>query len=64
MRGTPHSVIMSKSGGRTDISGAYPYEEKKPGLYYRLGADDRKKICSEETKLCGIKAAIENLLNE
>ncbi len=62
VRGTPHTVIIAENGDKISINGAFPYMEKTPGLFYRLGPEEKENFCSEETKLCGVKTAIDKLL--
>lgn len=62
VRGTPNTVIIAKDGRRVVIGGAFPYVESTPGIFYSPNFKQQKELCSEETKLCGVKIAIEKLL--
>ena len=64
VRGTPYTVIIAKNGSKVSVNGAFPYEEETPGLFYKLDSETKENLCSEETKLCGVKIAIEKLLKK
>ncbi|HDO23672.1 MAG TPA: hypothetical protein ENG99_00435 [bacterium] len=64
VRGTPHTVIIAKDGKNISINGAFPYMETTPRLFYNPNFKEKENFCSKETKLCGVKIAIDKLLKE
>lgn len=63
VQGTPHSIIV-KNGKNYPISGALPYLETNPALYEALEESQRKILCNDADKICGIKIAIDKILSE
>lgn len=63
VQGTPHSIIV-KDGKNYPISGALPYLETDPALYEALEESQRKILCNDTDKSCGIKIAIDKILSE
>lgn len=64
VQGTPTSIIVDKKGGKYPIFGALPYLSTDPSLYQALDEAQRKILCTEENKNCGIKIAIDKLLSQ
>ena len=64
VRGTPHTVLLTKDGRRIDISGAMPYQETTPGIFLspNISQEVKDVLCNSSTQLCGIKTAIEKML--
>ncbi len=63
VQGTPHSIIV-KDGKNYPVSGALPHLETNPALYEVLEETQRKILCNETSKSCGIKIAIDKILSE
>lgn len=63
VQGTPHSII-AKNGKNYPISGALPYLTADPSLYEALEETQRKILCNDTDKSCGIKIAIDKVLSE
>ncbi|MFH1956172.1 MAG: thioredoxin domain-containing protein, partial [Patescibacteria group bacterium] len=62
VQGTPNAIIVSNSGKKYYIPGAFPYLDS--ALYSQLDPVQRTDICSEETQECGVKITIEKALAE
>ncbi len=62
VRGTPHTTIIARDGRTVVISDAFPYMESTPRIFYSPNFKQQDELCSEKTKLCGVKIAIDKLL--
>ncbi len=63
VQGTPHSIIV-KDGKPYPIVGALPYSMSDPQLYNALEEWQRKIVCLDDNKACGVKIAIDKILSE
>ena len=62
--GTPYAIVLGPNGKKAAIPGAFPYISTDPTLYQNLEDSERKTLCEEENKSCGIKIAIDKLLSQ
>ncbi len=63
VQGTPHSIIV-KNGKAYPVIGALPFYLSDPNFYNALEEWQRKIVCLDDAKTCGIKIAIDKLLSD